>query len=896
MLRMIQSTSSARARSYYSSADYYSQGQELQGAWHGKGAQRLGLTGAVRPQDWEALCDFRNPVTGLPLTQRQKDNRSVGYDFNFHAPKSVSLLYSLSEDQRILEAFQDAVGRTMQDMEEEMQTRVRTGGMNQDRTTGNMLWGEFIHFTARPVNSVPDPHLHAHCFVFNATYDDQEKRWKAGQFRGLKRDAPYFEAVFHSRLSENLAGLGLPIERTRTGWEIGGLSESMLKKFSRRTAVIEQAAQEKGITDGAAKDQLGAATRERKQKELTMDQLRAEWKSRLTPDEEGSIKQAGAGLDGRSPGIPRVKDGPEMERAARNAVRNAADHYLERSSVIPARRIMAEAMKRSVGTTSVPAIQRAFEEEGYLTAERDGQRLATTREVLAEEKKMVEFARDGRGACVPMGGSRDHVFRRKNLGEGQRRAVEHVLKSRDRVTLIRGAAGVGKTTMMQEAVEGIEANGKEVFAFAPSADASRGVLRNEGFAEADTVARLLIDTELQERVRGQVVWIDEAGQLGTKTMGRVFSLARELDARVVLSGDVRQHGSVERGAALRLLEDEAGLRPAEITEIRRQKGSYKLAVEALSEGNVDLGFKRLDELGWVREVAAPERYQTLADEYINTVKEGKTALVVSPTHVEGDRITQTVREQLKKSGAIGKDERVIPTFIDAQFTESQRRDPCNYTAGDTVVFHQNARGGIRRGQRVQVGKEPIPLGEADKFQVFRSHELALAPGDMVRITRNGATADGVHRLNNGSMYTLRNFNEKGDLVLNNGWTVSRDYGHLSYGYVVTSYASQGKTVDRVFIGQSSDSFGASSREQFYVSASRAREKAVVFTDDKVSLLDAVNRSDERISATELVAQSRRRERACTLARQRYAPPRSNDNTRRPSQQRDQLRERELERA
>ena len=92
----------------------------------------------------------------------------------------------------------------MQDMEAEMPTRVRKGGKNENRQTGNMAWGEFVHFTSRPVDGVPDPHLHAHCFVFNTTFDQEEDRWKAGQFRELNRDAPYFEAVFHSRLRRRL--------------------------------------------------------------------------------------------------------------------------------------------------------------------------------------------------------------------------------------------------------------------------------------------------------------------------------------------------------------------------------------------------------------------------------------------------------------------------------------------------------------------------------------------------------------------------------------------------------------------------------------------------------------------------------------------------------------------
>jgi conjugative relaxase-like TrwC/TraI family protein len=40
---------------------------------------------------------------------RTRADRTVGYDFTFSVPKSVSLLYALSGDQDILDAFRDAV-------------------------------------------------------------------------------------------------------------------------------------------------------------------------------------------------------------------------------------------------------------------------------------------------------------------------------------------------------------------------------------------------------------------------------------------------------------------------------------------------------------------------------------------------------------------------------------------------------------------------------------------------------------------------------------------------------------------------------------------------------------------------------------------------------------------
>ncbi len=81
------------------------------------------------------------------------------------------------------------------------------------------MWAQFVHKTARPVEGVPDPHLHAHCVVLNAVWDGQEHVWKAGQFRGLKRDAPYYEAAYEARLAERLVELGYDIRRKPKGWE-----------------------------------------------------------------------------------------------------------------------------------------------------------------------------------------------------------------------------------------------------------------------------------------------------------------------------------------------------------------------------------------------------------------------------------------------------------------------------------------------------------------------------------------------------------------------------------------------------------------------------------------------------------------------------------------------------
>ena len=194
MLRVIQNRNSESAKGYYTSAaeaGYYAGAkQEMVGSWGGLAAERLGLYGDVDQLAFDRLIDNRHPDTGERLTARMRKDRTPGYDFSFHADKWASLLYALTDDPAILRAFREAVNETMGDIEQRIQTRVRTHGRYEDRTVGNMAWAEFIHFTARPVKGIIDPHLHAHCFVINAVFDPVEQRWKAGQFRELKARAP----------------------------------------------------------------------------------------------------------------------------------------------------------------------------------------------------------------------------------------------------------------------------------------------------------------------------------------------------------------------------------------------------------------------------------------------------------------------------------------------------------------------------------------------------------------------------------------------------------------------------------------------------------------------------------------------------------------------------------
>jgi conjugative relaxase-like TrwC/TraI family protein len=865
MLRIHHSISAAEAKSYYTAglgqADYYVQGQEIAGRWHGALAPRLGLSGPVTREAFFALCDNRDPSTGQPLTPRSKDDRRPGYDLTFSAPKSVALLYALTHDRRILEAFDAAGDATMREVEAEVATRVRVGGQDVDRRTGNALYADFTHFTTRPVDGLPDPDLHRHYYLFNVTWDAVERRFKAAQLGDIKRDAGYFEAAFHARLAAGLKALGYGIERHgEKWWDVQGIPRTLIEKFSRRSAEIDAKAAELGLTTPEQKAALGAKTRQGKDTSLGLEELRGLWSARLSLKEQLQLEAVVRAAEGQ--GGPAV---PPMTPAA--ALSHALAHEFERASVTSEKQLLATTLWRGMGDVTPEQAAGALQRPDVIVRELGGRRLATTTAVMAQERDMIAFARDGRGACAAMGKAGWQPSDTR-LNDKQRAAVVHLLSSRDRVMAVRGGAGTGKSTLLKAAVEGIEAGGTQVGVFAPTS-AAVDVLKTDGFTDAATVQRLLVDPELQGAMAGGVILIDEAGLVGVPTLARVFRIAEAVGARVVLSGDIRQHTAVERGDALRLLERSAGLPVAEVQTILRQKAvAYREAVAAVARGEASAGLEALEALGWVSEGDAIARNKALLRDYLAALAAGKSALIVAPTHREGEAVTRLVRGALQAQGVLEAEERSVTALRDLRLTEAQKADAALYQPGWVVEFHQHARA-IKSGSRLTVrgrddlgrvvavdakGKaHALPLDTPGRFTVYEPSVLALAKGDWLRITRNGQSADG-HKLTRGATYRLAGFARNGDLLIEAGrecWRLRADHGHLAHGYVATSYAAQGRTVDEVFLVQTAASLPATFAEQFYVSLSRGRERAHLYTDDKVALLSALARSSQRGSAIEL---------------------------------------------
>ena len=841
---------------------FFAEGKTVQGYWHGKLVGEFVLDRRVSQKDFSDFAHNINPKTGERLSLRETNNRRTSIEYSFSAPKSVSVVMALTGDKEILNAHRLAVKKAMEAVEADMHTQVRINGRNTYQKTGNLLYARFDHFTARPVKEQGSPHakysadpqLHSHCIVPNVTrYNGQLRALEGSVVHSV---AGYYEAIYHSQLSKSLQDMGYAVVRTKERYEIKGVSRQVIEKFSNRTLEIERLAKKLGITDAKKKDGLGAKTRQHKSRLKADTNLKKIWLSRLTQKELGNIVNA--------KGRVRPSSNPTSPR---QAIDRALEHCLERYSAVPVKKLVAHAMTLGYGALTRKQVREELKSrKNILYAKKGHLAYMTTKGMVRAEDRMIEFAARGKNTVKPI--NPGYRIRRGFLNGQQRKAIHRILNSTDRVSILSGAAGVGKTTLLTEVKEAVELKGRRVVAIAPSSGASRDVLRKKGFKGADTIAMFLKNREFQKIAKGQVILVDEASLIGVRTMNNIFDTARNLNARVILSGDIRQHSSPEHGDALRLLQEKASLKIAQVDRNLRQRDNpaYKKAIDLLAAGKARRGFAELDKMGAIVEIGdTAERHDRMAGDFVRSLEQGRSALAISPTHAEGRLITGAIREKMKGRGRIAGTERSFTIQRNLSLTEAQKKDPAMYEPGTIVQFHQNVKGGFKAGKKyevVSVAKDKIQVavkGEKNRFlslknhgrfQVFRRDEINLSKGDLIRITHNGRSRE-KSRLHNGQVFLVKGFTADGHIKLSNGRTLDKGYGNFGYGYVQTSHAVQGKDCRDVFVAQGAMSFGASNDKQFYVSASRAKETIKVYTDDKAALKAAVGRSGERTSAKEV---------------------------------------------
>ncbi|MEZ5303049.1 MAG: MobF family relaxase [Verrucomicrobiales bacterium] len=891
--------------------DYYAQGESVEGEWFGKGAAKLGLSGAVDAEHFEALRDNRHPFTGERLTARDRRSYTAAngvsgraeerkpvalHDITLNAPKTASIAAIVGGDERIREAWAQSVKVALTELERFAAVRLRTGDFANSeklRITGNVVGAIFHHDASRSL----DPQLHAHAVLANASHDSERDQWLALQRRAMMEASRYVRRALHQDFARRLRQLGYTLEREGESFRIEGISREVEQAFSERTR--QRLAFEKRYLDlfGHAptkrrveqfiKDNQGAAEvrfraefqaafgkaptadevsafvvdwREPKLREIATPAVRQRQRDRLTDDDLKTIEALVAKARGNA-----TANAPAAGNH-RQAAQLGLEHCLERLSVARLGDVLEAALKfggDGFGNLDPTKLYRQVREASGAIS--DGYQI-TTEQALEEEARLLRFARHSQNAFAPLGDT-EGIAAMATLGRDQRAAVEGLAGSRDGIAVLIGDAGTGKThalSLLHEAH--LRLGGNAFIALAPTTRATEELRRN-GFASAATVASFLNDERAQQEAEARTLLVDEAGLVSSRQMAELVRIAQERKARILLVGDTKQHEAVERGNALRNLIEADLVIPHRLHGVRRQKRKvHRKLARLLARGDAEGAVAHADQLGLIEEIPhAPDLFKAAAKHYADAVEAGREMLVVIPTWAEIDWFNDEARQQLRERGLIRGESIEIEGSASLSWTEVEKIHWQDYQPGYVLNFHRGAAG-VAPGESVRV-KSVLPKGliaerqdgsevrltkkQRHAFDVAEAAPLEIAAGDEL-LFRANCPEIGVH---NGERVKVTGVAD-GRVHLANGDVLPENFTQVCHGHAVTSHKSQGASVQDslLVLGPISLGSGVVDLRQFYVSNTRFREDHRMFVANRSLLLGKVGRRNERMLAREFVAE------------------------------------------
>jgi conjugative relaxase-like TrwC/TraI family protein len=884
MLSVWPIESAAAAVSYFEKDNYYTEeGGYEHSAWCGKGAELLGLKNEINPDEFSEILHGILP-NGEHISTKsnnkkkngEKKERIPGTDLTFSAPKSVSIAALVGGDVQIIEAHKRAVSVALKFTEDHTSVSVRKEGRKSVfERTGNLLIARFDHDTARETgNAPPDPQLHSHCVVINAT-QRADGKWVAAPNTLMMRHQMLIGAIYRAELAHELQNLGYRVQRTHDDgrFEIVGYSREQIEAFSNRRLDIEEYMKENNLHSGAGSSVAALKTR-RIKKASDRRKLKDSWIAaahshniELDPD---AIKNA-----------PR--HGREIFQepiAAEQESHKAVSHLSERKSVVEKYELLKVAMQRSVGFARLPDVLLAFNK---LLKSKQIIRIAedkfTTPKLIELEESNLEIVKRNLQAQNTLvdAVTAKRTAKLRGLNEGQAEAVA-LLASSSRFVGVQGYAGTGKTTMLKVVNELARSNGFEIRGFAPTASAAKSIETEAGI-KSQTLDSFLLAEKRRKRRKlsggNRKIWVvDEASMLSTQKANRLLRLAERQDASVWLIGDKRQLASIEAGGPF-ALAIKRGMPFVEMKEIVRQKKGTVLraAVERAIADKPKEALK-LIESDVVEEADRTKCLNKVVAEYFNG-KKGipNDAIVITAANEDRKKLNQLIRTCLIKDGVLGDRSVEFPMLTKKHLSKEEVKRIWSYEQNDIVTFRRSydslkinkgdifavtavdAKTGTvsLKHQETKVLVDWMPR-KASQVQVFHPEEKTdLRTNDFVRWTINEKQLD----VRNGETATVKGFRENGEVEFAkpDGSLFCVDlkkFPHWDHAYNSTIYASQGKTFDRVIIHvDTSRNKKLLGKEPFYVAISRGRNQAKIFTNDAEALPKAIFPSRVQENAVEV---------------------------------------------
>lgn len=815
----VSTCNAAMASSYYDGDDrnYYSAGEQadVTAKWHGSGLETDGLQEGqpVSPEKFSELLE--NSGRGC-----------AAYDCTLSAPKSVSICAEAGDPELardMMDAHRAAVAQVIAYLERnEVGFVTRRDGIDEWMQTGKADVAEFVHGVSRD----GDPQLHSHCIFINRTWgEDGEQRTIDGHrfFAAQKAYGAEYRAALARELQQR--GYEIVITDPEQGFfELKGLEPDTLERFSKRRQAILQEMERTGEHGAEAAQRANLATR-RTKKHIDQEQARAAWQQEL----------AEVGQE-----LPHSTGKPIETAASKQEAYDAALYDLERSTFAFSGKQLTEAvMARGVaaGMTVEDARQMIADDANLLQGEKadgkTGDTWLTTRRNLETDKAIEDSYLASRGKLknsITAEQANSYLNaaeagQKYKLNGEQRNAASAVLSSKSNQQCIQGLAGVGKTFMVSRVVDAAAEYNKTAapndqihfVGLAPSGKAASGLLEESGIQEGGTIHSYLNkltgckpqpgepikstwDFSNVPKAKGrEIVFVDEAGLMDNNLI-RELQKMREArsgpngQVQLVYLGDYSQLPPVGAAQPFKHLTDLDAASGKDgntvfMTNIQRQKDQELLAaVNESVKGDHLLTFEALQKKGDYREIHGEKhRRKAIAREMTDGVKledYGKNLLIVG-TNRDRKAYNDLIRSTYVKRGELeeGREHDVTMQDGDKERTEKRR-----FAKGERVIFGANSR------------------------------KLDVMNGQMGTITAI-----------DGKNFTIRK--DDGKTV-----TVNLDkYNSIDQAWSITNYKAQGMSVNGKVVCDMSTASKQQYRNDLYVDVSRAKNRAIVFTNDKALL-------------------------------------------------------------